>query len=215
MHAHDGDRSGQTPADFWEHRYSSSERIWSGKVNQVLADVAASLLPGRALDLGCGEGADVIWLAQHGWTATGMDISRTAIDRAAATAQAEGLEPERARFIAGDLTEVPEGAYDLVTASFFHSPVELARADILRQAAERVAHGGHLLITAHADPPPASDISDGHDQRFLSPDEQVAQLDLDPELWSVLIAEKRARQATMPDGRQVVLEDVVVLARRA
>ena len=54
------------PVDFWEERYAGADQVWSGKVNQVLADIASTLVPGRALDLGCGEGADVIWLAQHG-----------------------------------------------------------------------------------------------------------------------------------------------------
>ena len=86
------------PVDFWEERYAASERIWSGRVNVVLADIAGALDSGRALDLGCGEGADVIWLAGQGWEATGIDISPTAIARASAAAAAAGLAPDRAQF---------------------------------------------------------------------------------------------------------------------
>lgn len=51
-----------TPADLWEQRYASSDRVWSGLVNHALADIARTLTPGRALDLGCGEGGDAVWL---------------------------------------------------------------------------------------------------------------------------------------------------------
>lgn len=223
------DRQGVAPADFWEERYATAERVWSGRVNRVLSEVAATLTPGRALDLGCGEGADVVWLARHGWDATGIDISPTAIRRATEAARAAGVDAGRIRFVAADLATLPEGTYDLVTASFLHSPVELPREAILRRAAERVAPGGHLLITSHAAPPPWAraheadahradahrcddDPGDGH--RFLGPDEQLRQLALDGEAWDVVVAETRAREATEPDGQTATLEDVVILARR-
>ncbi|GGH38124.1 bifunctional NAD(P)/FAD-dependent oxidoreductase/class I SAM-dependent methyltransferase [Microbacterium album] len=202
------------PADFWEERYAGSDRVWSGRVNAVLAAVAGSLPPGRSLDLGCGEGADVIWLAQRGWDATGIDISPTAIRRATAAAQDAGLDGTRARFLTADLAELPADSYDLVTASFLHSPVELPRAEILRRAAERVAPGGHLLITSHAGAPPWAEAPHGHEHRFLTPDEELAQLALDADEWDVLAAETRRREATAPDGEPATLDDVVVLARR-
>ncbi|MGO1507643.1 MAG: class I SAM-dependent methyltransferase [Microbacterium sp.] len=200
------------PADFWEERYAGTDRVWSGRVNRVLADVAATLEPGRALDLGCGEGGDVVWLAEHGWDATGIDISPTAIARATAAAEAAGLT--RARFLVADLSTVPEGAYDLVTASFLHSPVELPRQEILRQAAARVAPGGHLLITSHAGFPPWSNVPDGHEHRFLTPQEELEELALDPALWDVVLAETRPRDATGPDGETATLDDAIVLIRR-
>ena len=203
----------QAPADFWEERYAGSGRVWSGKVNRVLADVAGKLSPGRALDLGCGEGADVVWLARQGWDATGVDISPTAVRRAAAAAEERGVG-DRTRFVVADLAELPAGAYALVTASFLHSPVELARQDILRRAAERVAPGGYLLITSHADFPPWVTVPHGHEHRFLSPSEEVGQLALEPGAWEVVLAETRSREAMSPDGEQATLDDVVVLIRR-
>jgi len=67
---------------FWENHYGQSERVWSGKVNQVLENLVSPLTPGTSLDIGCGEGGDVLWLATHGWQATGLDISPTAVSRA-------------------------------------------------------------------------------------------------------------------------------------
>lgn len=202
------------PEQYWEDRYAGSDRVWSGKVNRVLADIAANLAPGRALDLGCGEGADVLWLAQHGWTATGVDISPTAIRRAAEAAEAAGLTADRVRFLTGDLAELPDGPYDLVTASFLHSPVELPREGILRRAAKQVAPGGHLLITSHAAFPPGADAARQHAHRLLTAEEEVQQLALDPQQWEVAVSETRQREVTAPDGSSATLDDVVVLLRR-
>ena len=70
-----------SPTEYWEQRYSGSERIWSGKVNATMASVVAELSPGTAIDLGCGEGGDVLWLAEQGWQVHGLDISTTAVGR--------------------------------------------------------------------------------------------------------------------------------------
>ncbi|HJA04569.1 MAG TPA: class I SAM-dependent methyltransferase, partial [Candidatus Microbacterium stercoravium] len=175
------------PAEYWEERYGGTDRVWSGRVNRVVADVASELAPGRSLDLGCGEGADVIWLAQQGWTATGIDISPSAIGRAREAAQAAGLADDRASFAANDLASLDVAPqYDLVTASFLHSPVELPRAEILRAAAGLVAPGGHLLITSHAASPPWAEHADHHEPHFLSPDEEFAGLGLDADEWTAL-----------------------------
>jgi hypothetical protein len=53
--------------EFWDVRYSG-EPVWSGSPNPLLVRYAADLTPGAALDVGSGEGADVLWLASRGWT---------------------------------------------------------------------------------------------------------------------------------------------------
>lgn len=55
------------PAAFWEARYRDTDRVWSGRPNALLVREVADLKPGTALDLGCGEGADAVWLASRGW----------------------------------------------------------------------------------------------------------------------------------------------------
>jgi SAM-dependent methyltransferase len=201
-------------AEFWESRYADADRIWSGRVNQTLAALTSELPPGRALDLGCGEGADAIWLASRGWQVTGVDISATALARAAEAAADAGVDG-RIEWVGHDLASWgADGMYDLVSASFFHSPVDIPRPDILSRAAGRVAGGGRLLIVSHADFPPWSSGHEGHEYHFLTAAEEIDQLALDLEAWDVEIAETRSRAATGPDGQEAVLDDVVVLLRR-
>ncbi|MFF0298421.1 FAD-dependent oxidoreductase [Kitasatospora sp. NPDC004614] len=136
--------------EFWEARYGESEQIWSGRPNASLTHEVTGLAPGHALDLGCGEGGDAIWLAQQGWQVTAVDISQVALDRAAARAAAAGVA-DRISWQRTDLANAfPSGSYDLVSAQFLHSPAEFPRERVLRHAADAVAPGGTLLIVSHA-----------------------------------------------------------------
>jgi thioredoxin reductase/SAM-dependent methyltransferase len=199
------------PDAYWDHRYADAERMWSGRPNRAVVDAVSQLPPGRALDLGCGVGADTIWLAQRGWDATGVDISAIAIARAQTAADAESVS---ARFLATDLSDTDAaGEYDLVTASFFHSPVALDRTGALKRAAQRVASGGRLLIVSHAGPPPwAPPGHGGH--VFLTAPEELASLELSLDEWTVEIAETRSREVVAPDGAPAMIDDAVVMVRR-
>ncbi|WP_375155137.1 methyltransferase domain-containing protein [Micromonospora sp. 4G55] len=129
-------------ARHWDELYQRRERIWSGRANPHLVDVVDPLPAGTALDLGCGEGADAIWLAGRGWRVTAVDVSTTALDRAAAEAAEAGVA-DRIDFQRHDLTRTfPEGVFDLVSAQFLQSPLEFPRAEVLRAAARAVAPGG-------------------------------------------------------------------------
>ncbi|WP_100811128.1 MULTISPECIES: bifunctional NAD(P)/FAD-dependent oxidoreductase/class I SAM-dependent methyltransferase [unclassified Microbacterium] len=197
---------------------------WSGRVNATLEAIARDLEPGRALDLGCGEGGDAIWLAENGWHATGVDLSPTAIDRARTAATARGLTA-RTTFVVSDLstyTDTDTGTdpdaktddYDLVTASFLQSPVHLPREQILRAATELVALHGRLLIVGHAAPPAWAPPEHMRAVVFPTPEGDLAALHLDPTRWQTLVCEVRERAATAPDGSQAVLLDSVVLVQR-
>lgn len=215
--------------EFWEDRYSSADQVWSGKVNAVLKDVASTLNPGTALDLGCGEGGDAIWLASNGWDVTGVDLSTVATDRAREAARAAGIPEDRYHFEAADLAEwSTDNTFSLVTASFLLSwPVEIPRDAILERATGFVAPDGHLLVVAHAAPPPWSRHAQegahqhGHDHgdhahgpKFPTPESDLAALNLAADQWEVLACELRERTAVMPDGTTTQLEDTVVLVKR-
>jgi SAM-dependent methyltransferase len=197
----------------WEEHYTERDRVWSGRANVRLVEVAEAIPAGRALDLGCGEGGDALWLAERGWHVTAVDISQTALDRAAADARTRNVL-ERIDFQRHDLPHTfPDGAFDLVSAQFLHSMAELDRPRLLRMAAESVSAGGTLLIVDHAGPPPwASKLH--HHHEFPSADEVVASLNLDDADWERVRVESAERQATGPDGQTGTLVDNVIVLRR-
>jgi len=197
----------------WEEHYTERDRVWSGRANARLVEVAGSLPPGRALDLGCGEGGDAMWLAERGWHVTAVDISQTALDRAAADARARNLL-QRIDFQRHDLPHTfAQGVFDLVSAQFMHSMVEFDRPRLLRMAAETLSPGGTLLIVDHAGPPPwASKLH--HHHEFPSAGEVVASLDLDETEFERVRVEAVGREAIGPDGQVGTLTDNVIVLRR-
>lgn len=207
----------QDPVAYWDNRYAERDQIWSGNPNQALVDAVGGLEPGRALDLGAGEGADAVWLAEQGWRVTAVDISSRAIERGRAAAVARGVAEDRIEWVAADLASwTPGGAFDLVSACFLHSTVELPRTDILRRAAGAVAAGGHLLIVGHAEEPPwAKEHEHKHDPRdFPTPQQEIDELDLRDGEWETVVSDTRERDAIGPDGEPAHLRDHVLLVRR-
>lgn len=200
-------------AEYWDTRYRESERIWSGNANTVLVREVEGLTPGRALDLGCGEGADAVWLARQGWRVTGTDISGVALERAAAHAGDAGVA-DRVDWQRHDLAEsFPAGEFDLVSACFLHTFGEFPRERILRTAAAAVAPGGVLLVVGHAGWPSWHEEPD-LSVRFPTPEQVVAELELPEGTWEVLLAEEHERVQNQPDGRPGTRTDNAVKVRR-
>ncbi|WP_125609528.1 class I SAM-dependent methyltransferase [Specibacter cremeus] len=205
--AHDFD------AALWDARYRDNASVWSGNPNRQLVAEAAGLGPGTALDAGCGEGADAIWLAAHGWRVTAVDFSAVALDRAAAHAAQRG-QTSRITWARHDLLDwtPPAAAFDLVSAQFLHLP-GTPRISVQERLAAAVAPGGTLLIVGH-------DASDLHTtiRRPQLPDVFFAAQDvadaLDPDEWTVVACESRPRQAHDDDGHAVTVHDAVLRARR-
>ncbi|GAA3133475.1 class I SAM-dependent methyltransferase [Planomonospora alba] len=205
---------GMSAEEFWDARYGGSERVWSGDPNVALVREVSDLAPGRALDLGCGEGADAIWLALRGWRVTAVDVSGVALERAARQAAEAGVAG-RVDWQRHDLgVSFPEGEFDLVSAHFLHSPEEgMPREKILRAAASAVAPGGVLLIAGHAGPPPWD--PDGYPGvRLPTAREVLEDLELPQGRWEVLRCEEYERMQTAPDGRVVTRTDNVLKVRR-
>lgn len=202
-----------TAEEFWEDFYGDREQIWTGNPNALLVREVAGLTPGTALDLGCGEGADAIWLAERGWQVTGVDVSSVALTRAAARAELDGVTVTWSRH---DLVhDFPRGTFDLVTAQFLHSPVERSgeRDQILAAAAAAVAPGGRLLIGGHAGWP--SWVTDHpHHVEFPTIDQVLDRLALGPD-WTIETAELVETPAVSPDGVEGVRADSVIRLRRA
>jgi SAM-dependent methyltransferase len=171
---------------WWESFYAEGQSRWSGRPNASLVAEAGDLPAGRALDIGCGQGGDAIWLAQRGWRVTGVDVSATALEVAASQAEEAGVGAAvtwQRRDVGASL---PDGPFDLVTTSYLHSPVEIPRGPILRRAAAVVAPGGTLLVIGHAPSP------EHHDHDLPTLDQVRADLAPVTEGWELATSELRA-----------------------
>ena len=205
--------SGAGASEYWDAHYGQRPQIWSGRPNAVLVEEARDLTPGSALDIGCGEGADAVWLASEGWHVTAVDVSRTALERGAHAARETGVD-ELIDWQWHDLSEtMPDGTYDLVSAQYLHAPIEFPRDRVLRAAASLVASGGTLLIVGHAAAPPWSKHAH-EDREFPKPQEDAAAAGLGEPDWSLVICEVRERETISPDGEPATISDSIVKARR-
>ncbi|GAB3457875.1 class I SAM-dependent methyltransferase [Streptomonospora sediminis] len=205
------EEDGQEPGKYWDDRYSESDRVWSGDPNAALVAEAADLSAGTALELGCGEGADAIWLARRNWRVTAVDVSAVALERAGRHAAEAGVA-DRIGFERHDLAETfPDGRFDLVAASFLHSRGDMPRERILQQAAARTAPGGVLLIVGHAGHATWEDAE--HEQvRLPTSAEVLESLELDQDRWQVLLNQERRREHPSPGGHHA---DSIVKLRRS
>jgi SAM-dependent methyltransferase len=131
----------------WDRRYRGTELVWTAQPNRFVVEELQGLPPGRALDLGSGEGRNAVWLAERGWQVTAVDFSPVALDKARRLAQARGVTVD---WVLADLYGYqPEpGAYHLVLVAYLHlSPLE--RVAVLAGAVAALAPGGTLLVIGH------------------------------------------------------------------
>jgi SAM-dependent methyltransferase len=175
-------------ADEWDARYSEHGRaMWSGRPNGRLLVEVGDLTPGRALDIGCGEGADAIWLARRGWTVTGIDISEVAVDQARAAAELAGAAVE---WICGVVlrTALPASWFDFVSMQYPALPKAAGEAAV-RTLLDTVRPGGLLLAVYH-------DLDDEHREqmksRGIDPADYLDADELDQLLGDDFTVERRA-----------------------
>jgi SAM-dependent methyltransferase len=210
------DHDVQFTAEFWDDRYRSAGQLWSGQPNAQLVAQAAGLAPGDALDAGCGEGADAIWLAARGWAVTGADVSAVALGRAAAHAAAAG-DPVAGRITWEQrdlLSWVPEPQrFDLVTAQFMHLPGPAFEAMYGRLAAA-VRPGGTLLVVAHDPGDVHVNVGREHGPGLFFPAAEQLAAALDPGGWAVVFAGGVGRTVASGDGEPVTVTDTVLRAAR-
>jgi SAM-dependent methyltransferase len=135
-------------ASEWDARYRESDgAMWSERPNGRLVAEVAELAPGRALDVGCGEGADAIWLARGGWAVTAIDISEVAVSRARDAAELVGVTVE---WICGDAlqTPFPARSFDLVSMQYPALP-KAAGETAVRTLLDSVRSEGLVLAVYH------------------------------------------------------------------
>jgi SAM-dependent methyltransferase len=207
---HDPDLEGlgQGDAD-WDARYAGAEQVWSGEPNGALVAEVSDLDPGTALDVGCGEGADAIWLTGRGWRVTAIDVADIALQRAATAAEQSHAEVDWIH--AGLLdAELPRSGFDLVSAQY-PALLQTPNHEAERRLIAAVAPRGHLLVVHHAD----VDIEQARAHGF-DPADYVAVSDVASLLddrWQFTLDERRPRVVHAGAGAGHS-HDIVLHARR-
>jgi SAM-dependent methyltransferase len=199
----------------WDHRYGDVP-MWSGNPNGTLVNEIRGIPPGRALDVGAGEGADALWLAEQGWDVTASDISQRALDRLDAEASRRGLRVECQRADANALGAYEAKAFDLVSAQYASIP-RTADGRGVRNLLDAVAPGGTLLVVSHDLAPMRTPIDTSVHSRVFDPDAYVRVEDIiaaisDSSSWDIEVHESRPRPAGAASASHHV-DDVVLRAR--
>jgi thioredoxin reductase/SAM-dependent methyltransferase len=198
----------------WEHRYGG-DQLWSGNPNGTLVREARGLVPGRALDVGAGEGGDAVWLAEQGWRVTASDISRRALDRVHAAAEHRGLDVACLHTDANAASAFGTAAFDFVSLQYGAIP-RTPDCRAVQNLLRAVAPGGTLLVVGH-DLEAMRAPRDAHRPAF-DPDAYVRVDDIaatlaDSPSWRIEIHEKRPRPAGAIAASHHV-DDIVLRARR-
>lgn len=200
----------QAQADEWDARYSEpGGALWSGRPNGRLVVEVAGLTPGQALDVGCGEGADAIWLARNGWTVVAIDISAVAVERGQAAAELAGVAVE---WICADAlrTGFPAGSFELVSLQYPALP-KAAGELAVRELLNAVRPGGLLLAVYH-------DLDNEHREhmksRGVDPADYVDADDLGRLLDNDFTVERLVEPRIDPPADNPHIADVILRARR-
>ena len=200
----------------WDHRYDG-DRMWSGNPNGTLVNEVAGLSPGRALDVGAGEGGDAVWLAEQGWSVTASDVSQRALSRVRGEAERRRLPVECLHADANAVHAFPRGAFDLVSAQYASIP-RTPDGRGVSNVLDAVAPGGTLLVVSHDLTPMRGPIDTTTHSRpfdadaYVRVEDFVAALTGSPE-WDIEVHETRPRPAGAASTHHV--DDIVLRARRA
>jgi len=193
-------------AEDWEARYAAAP-VWSQGPNAVVADLLAPLPPGRAVDLGAGEGRHALWLTERGWEVTAVDFSAAGLARGRRLAEERGLD---VRWEVADVTAwQPAEPVDLVLVAYLQLPEQVLDG-ILRRAATWLVPGGHLLVIGHD----RANLERGHggpqDPEVLHTAQMLAAA---AERLEVLDLEQVERPVTTEEGPRTAV-DTLLMARR-
>jgi SAM-dependent methyltransferase len=193
----------------WDERYETSELLWSAEPNRFVVEVVADEPPGIGVDLACGEGRNAIWLAEQGWTMTGIDFSAAGLAKAASLARARAVQVD---WVEDDVvTWAPLTGQDLALVAYLHLPADQRRL-ALGHAVSACRLDGLVAVVGHA----RRNLDDGYggpqDPAILLEPDEVAD-DLAAAGAEVQRAEHVTRTVATADGERTAI-DTLVLARR-
>lgn len=198
---------------FWEQLWSKTlrehpDRVAQRPPNAHLVGEVSNLPAGRALDAGCGHGADTLWLAAHGWQVMGVDFSASALAHGRSMVEAVGADvSDRVVWVEGDLATwtAQDSHFDLVVSLYVH--VAGSVEEMVRRMANGVAVGGTLFMVGHSPINPTTGAATAAAGQVQVSVESAAAA-LDPRRWELIVAEERPRPVA---GSGV---DAVIRARR-
>ena len=126
----------------------------TGAPQPELEQLVRGRAPARALDLGCGTGADAVYLAGHGWQTTGVDFAPEAIAAARKKAADAGVD---AAFVVGDASRLADagvrGPFDLLLDIGCYHTIPASRRDAYVAGAAGAARpGADFYLAGLADP---------------------------------------------------------------
>ncbi len=190
----------------WDERYDQDELVWTAEPNRFLVAEVGDLTPGRALDVACGEGRNAVWLAEQGWTVTGVDFSPVGLDKGRRLAAGRHVD---VRFELADATTyAPPPEFDLVIVMYLHLPAG-DRTRAFTNAASGLRAGGTLLVVGHDITNLPDGVGGPQDPAVLyGPDDVVAAIGG----LEIVKAERVMRPVADRSDRQAI--DVLVRARR-
>jgi SAM-dependent methyltransferase len=131
----------------WDRRYAGQGLVWTAEPNRFVVAEVQDLAPGRALDVGAGEGRNAVWLASRGWQVTAVDFSAVGLDKGRRLAENRGVAADWVRADARDYQPEP-GSFQLVLIAYLQLP-EPELGTVLRRAVRALAPGGVLLVVGH------------------------------------------------------------------
>lgn len=132
------------PKDYFPKKYNSNP------VHSEVLEAMESLSPGKALDLGCGQGRNALFLAQHGFEVTAVDQNELALEILQSIVEQEDLEMTVGLY---DINSANlKQSYDLIVSTVVLMFLQADRIPaIIRNMQDQTNPGGYNLIVCAMD----------------------------------------------------------------
>lgn len=177
--------------NFWNSKFGDSHTEFNREPNRLLIDAIRDRKPGTAVDLGMGQGRNAIYLAQHGWQVTGVDLSDVAIAQARARATQLGVKLNTVLDGLDDY-DLGQSRWDLITLFYVHAWYRSSKPRDVQRIKEALKPGGLVVIEGFAGNQsflfqPNELIRDFSDFRILRYEDMLGEADWAPGRKSHLI----------------------------
>lgn len=198
----DPDRASPTDRRaLWDERYGAHDHVWSATPNAEVERIVGGWSPGRALDLGAGEGRHALWLAALGWRVTAVDFSSVGLAKGEQESTRRGLHVDWVVADARSWHPTPGVRYDLVLVSYLHLP-----SDVVSRTRGWLAPGGALVVVGHGLRNLTEGVGGPSDPALLHTPDQLREAAGD-------LAVERCEEYVRPTEHGDAI-DVVLVARR-